>query len=157
MHPGELTRKYETGKMKESFPGAAEELDPKFPVGLMKELKTSLYYDLNSAHDEEARRSISGILGIAGSTPVLGFSKRQGAIATGTYSAEMCAAKVAAEEVIGIRYALRSLGVKLTRPTKMIGDNQGQSDFRNFSHQKYGSDFRIYYVTSDRCFSFISY
>jgi hypothetical protein len=40
----------------------------------------------------------------------------------------MCAAKVGAEEVIGIRYALRSLGVKLTRPTKMIGDNQGQLD-----------------------------
>ncbi len=49
-------------------------------------------------------------------------------IATSTYSAEMCAAKVGAEEVIGIRYALRSLGVKLTRPTKMIGDNQGQLD-----------------------------
>jgi hypothetical protein len=40
----------------------------------------------------------------------------------------MCAAKVGAEEVIGIRYALRFLGVKLTRPTKMIGDNQGQLD-----------------------------
>jgi hypothetical protein len=40
----------------------------------------------------------------------------------------MCAAKVGAEEVIGIRYALRSLGLKLTRPTKMIGDNQGQLD-----------------------------
>jgi hypothetical protein len=40
----------------------------------------------------------------------------------------MCAAKVGAEEVIGIRYALRSLGVKLTRPTKMIGNNQGQLD-----------------------------
>ena len=40
----------------------------------------------------------------------------------------MCAAKVGAEEVIGIRYALISLGVKLTCPTKMIGDNQGQLD-----------------------------
>jgi hypothetical protein len=29
---------------------------------------------------------------------------------------------------MGIRYALRSLGVKLTRPSKMIGDNQGQLD-----------------------------
>jgi hypothetical protein len=65
---------------------------------------------------------------MVGSTPVPGFSKRQGAIATSTYSAEMFAAKVGAEEVIGIRYALRSLGVKLTRPTKMIRDNQGQLD-----------------------------
>jgi hypothetical protein len=40
----------------------------------------------------------------------------------------MCAAKVGAEEVIGVRYALRSLEVKLTCPIKMIGDNQGQLD-----------------------------
>jgi len=128
VHPGELTRKYDTGKMKDKYPGAAEELDPRFPEPLMKELDTSVYYDSNFAHDEETRRSVSGIVGMVGSTPIIGFSKRQGAIATSTYSAEMCAAKVAAEEVIGIRYALRALGVKLTRPTKMIGDNQGQLD-----------------------------
>jgi hypothetical protein len=83
--------------MIDSYPGATEELDPKFPVGLMKELDTSLYYDSNFAHDEEAKRPVLGILGIVGSTPVLvvGFRKRQGAIATSTYSTEMCAAKVA--------------------------------------------------------------
>jgi hypothetical protein len=40
----------------------------------------------------------------------------------------MCAAKAGAKEVRGLRYALRSLGVKLTRPSKMIGDDQGQLD-----------------------------
>jgi hypothetical protein len=109
VHPGELTRKYEKGKMIDSYPGVTEELDTKFPASLMKELDTSIYYDSNFAHDEETRRSVLGILGMVGSTPVLGFSKRQGAIATSTYLAEMCAAKVGEEEVIGIRYALRSL------------------------------------------------
>jgi hypothetical protein len=108
----------EKGKMIDSYPGAAEELDPKFPAGLMKELDTYLYYDSNFAHDEETRRSVLGILGMVGSTSLLGFSKRKGPIATSTYSVEMCAAKVGAEEVIGIGYALRSLGVKLTHPTK---------------------------------------
>jgi hypothetical protein len=108
VHPGELTRKFKKGKMIDTYPGAAEELDPKFPAGLMKELDTYLYYDSNFAHDKETRRSVLGILGMVGSTSVLGFSKRQGAIATSTYSAEMCAAKVGAEEVIGIGYALRS-------------------------------------------------
>jgi hypothetical protein len=71
VHPGELTRKYEKGKMIDSYPGATEELDPKFPAGLMKELDTSLYYDSNSAHDKKTRRLVSGILGMVGSTPVL--------------------------------------------------------------------------------------
>jgi hypothetical protein len=59
------------------------------------------------------------------------MSKRQGAIATSTYSAEMCAAKVACEEAVGLRYMLRSLGVPIPRgtaPTILLGDNQGQLD-----------------------------
>jgi hypothetical protein len=75
VHSGELTRKYKKGKTIDSDPGAAEELDPKFPAGLMKELDTSLYYNSNFAHDKETRRSVAGILGMVGSTPVLGFSK----------------------------------------------------------------------------------
>jgi hypothetical protein len=68
------------------------------------------------------------LLRYGGSTPIIGFSKRQGAIATSTYSKEICVAKVGAEKVKGIHYALRSLGVKLTCHTKMIRDNQGQLD-----------------------------
>jgi hypothetical protein len=73
VHPGELTRKYETGKNIDSYPGEAEELDPKFlvVVGLMKELDTSVYYNSNFAHNEETRRSVLGILGMVKNTPVL--------------------------------------------------------------------------------------
>jgi hypothetical protein len=98
VHPGEPTRKYETSKMIDSYLGALGEVDPKLSVGMMEELDTSLYYDSNFAHDEAMRRSV---LGMVGSTPVLGFNKRQGAIATtSTHLAEMYAAKVEAEEVI---------------------------------------------------------
>jgi hypothetical protein len=58
VHPGELTRNYEKGKMIDSYPGAAEELDPKFPAGLMKELDTPLYYHSNFAHGEEKKVSL---------------------------------------------------------------------------------------------------
>jgi hypothetical protein len=63
VHPGECTRKYKKGKMMGSYPGAAEELDPKFPAGLMTELDTSLYYNSNFAHGKETRRLVLGILG----------------------------------------------------------------------------------------------
>jgi hypothetical protein len=58
VHPGEFTRKYEKGKMIDTYPGAAEELDPKFPAGLMKELDTPLYCDSNFAHGKEKKVSL---------------------------------------------------------------------------------------------------
>ena len=62
---------------------------------------------------------------MVGQTPVQFFSKRQGAIATSTYSAEFCALRVATEEVTAIRYMLRCLGVVVSRPTFICGDNLG--------------------------------
>jgi hypothetical protein len=130
--PAETTRKYQGAEWKDQYSDAEEELDPKFPrAPNMKPLSTTIFYDSNFAHDEKTRRSITGIMGFVGSMPVLWLSKRQGAIATSTYSAEMCAAKVACEEAVGLRYMLRSLGVPIPRgtaPTILLGDNQGQLD-----------------------------
>jgi hypothetical protein len=98
----------------------------------MKYLSTTIFYDSNFAHDEKTRRSITGTMGFVGFMPVLWMSKRQGAIATSTCSAEMCAAKIACEEAVGLRHMLpRSLGVPIpqgTAPMVLLGDNQGQLD-----------------------------
>ena len=73
------------------------------------------------------RRSITGILGYVGHTPVLWISRRQGAIATSTYSAEFMALRTATEEAISLRYMLRYLGVPIpndsSSPTGIFGDN----------------------------------
>ena len=53
------------------------------------------------------------------------MSKHQGAIATSTYSTEFCAMRLAPEEAITIRCMLRSLGIPVTKPTKLFGDNTG--------------------------------
>ena len=110
------------------YPGAVEEIDllcPNNGKGRGRSLSTTVYFDSNFAHDEVTRRSITGILTFVGNTPVAWISKRQGAIATSTYSAELCAARMACEEAISIRYMLRSLGVPLLAPTDLIGDNYG--------------------------------
>jgi DNA-binding cell septation regulator SpoVG len=60
-----------------------------------------------------------------GRTPVFYQSKRQGAIETSTYSAEFNGARTATEETIAVRYMLRCLGVKVTHPTYLFGDNLG--------------------------------
>lgn len=109
----------------EYYPGASEEIDRKLPGGLFDELAINVFVDSDHAHDKLTRRSVTGILIMIGRTPVYTFSKRQGAIETSTFGAEMTAFKTAIEEVIEIRYMLRCLGVKVTKPTKVFGDNKG--------------------------------
>jgi hypothetical protein len=103
-----------------------EEMDCKCPESNgTKSLSTTVYFDSNHAHDEVTRRSVSGILIFVGNCPVYAVSKRQGSIATSTFSAELCAAKVGVEESINIRCMLRSLAVPVTEPTNLLGDNMG--------------------------------
>ena len=112
---------------KEYYPNAYEEIDSKFPSKRsgIKPLSTTVYFDSNWAHDEVTRRSVSGCITFIGNTPVVYFSKRQKSIATSTYSAELIAAKMGAEEAVSIRYMLRAFGVPVEGPTIIAGDNLG--------------------------------
>jgi hypothetical protein len=115
---------------KQQYPDAHEmkehDMMDNFPINNgLKPMTTMVYFDSNFAHDEVTRRSITGIVGYVGNTPVTYFSKRQGAVATSTYSAEICAAKVGTEEAISLRYMLRSFGVPVKQRTTLIGDNLG--------------------------------
>ena len=60
-----------------------------------------------------------------GSTPVTWMSKCQVAVATSTYSAEVCAMRVTTEEAVyNLVYAC-SLSISVYEPTKIFGDNLG--------------------------------
>jgi hypothetical protein len=109
----------------EDYPDAKEEVDPGLPTPYGDELETSVFFDADHAHDIMTRRSISGLIVFVGSTPVLWISRRQGCIATSTYCAEFIAMRTAVEEAISLRYMLRCLGVPVTAPTNLYGDNFG--------------------------------
>ena len=53
------------------------------------------------------------------------MSKRQGTVETSTYGAEFNALRTAIEEVISLRYMLRSLGVPVSKLTIVFGVNLG--------------------------------
>ena len=111
--------------MKELYPDAEEEIDPKFPEERGKPIQTSVWFDANNAHDKNTRKSISGINTYVGKTLVKSKSKRQGSIASSTYTAELHAGRTASEEAMDLRYLLRSLGIPMIGPTLLFGDNQG--------------------------------
>ena len=120
-----LNAKYETvvpdfGNQYSDF---VEETDLRLPTPLMKELSLNIFVDANHGHDKMTGRSISGILSCVGRTPVYWCAKRQSSVQTPTFGSEFIALKKAVEEAITLRYYLRSMGVAVTKPTVIYGDN----------------------------------
>eukprot|EP00557_Chaetoceros_sp_GSL56_P014026 CAMPEP_0176478512 /NCGR_PEP_ID=MMETSP0200_2-20121128/1227_1 /TAXON_ID=947934 /ORGANISM="Chaetoceros sp., Strain GSL56" /LENGTH=1865 /DNA_ID=CAMNT_0017874457 /DNA_START=317 /DNA_END=5915 /DNA_ORIENTATION=+ len=110
--------------LRDHYPDSEELLDPATPEPLFDELTITAFVDSDHAHDKLTRRSITGLIIFVGRTPVFYQSKRQGAIETSTYGAEFIAMKTAVEEVVAVRYMLRCLGVNVTHPSRILGDNR---------------------------------
>ena len=115
-----------TAMREHAYNDATEEMDPKFPKPLIEYLATTIFVDSDHAHDLVTRRSCTGILVCVGRTPVMGYAKCQGAIATSTYGVEFYDMKTATEEAISLCYMLRCLGVNIPKgtPTNIVGDNR---------------------------------
>lgn len=101
----------------------SEDEDTRLPVPLMNELSTNIFIDSNHGHDRITGRSITGMISFVGRTPITNVSKRQSSVQTTTFGAEFVALKKAVEEAITIRYYLRSMGVAVTKPVIIYGDN----------------------------------
>ena len=100
-----------------------EDIDPQFPKPLVKEFDVNIFCDADHGHDKTTGRSITGLLLMVGSTPISWSSKRQSSVHTSTYGAEFTALKKAVEEAVNIRYYLRSMGVQVTKPSRILVDN----------------------------------
>ena len=101
----------------------SEDEDTRLPKPLMKELAVNIFVDSNHAHDRITGRSITGMICFVGRTPITNVSKRQSSVQTTTFGAEFVALKKAVEEAITTRYYLRSMGVAITKPVIIYGDN----------------------------------
>ena len=120
----EVFQKDLMSEFRSDYPNALEELDPKLPKPFVPEFSITGLVDSDHAHDRRTRRSITGLFIFIGRTPVMAYSKRQGAIETSTYGAEFNAMKTAVEEITSVRYMLRCLGVHVNRPSNVFGDNK---------------------------------
>jgi hypothetical protein len=76
-------------------------------------METTILVDYDHAHYLATRRSITGLIGYVGSTPVTWISKRRGSIASSTYAAEFSAFRTATEEAQNLRYMIRCLGYNI--------------------------------------------
>jgi len=100
-----------------------EDVDPCFPEPFLAELDINIFVDADHGHDKVTGRSITGLIALVGSTPVIWSSKQQSCVQLSTFGAEFTALKKAVEEAAALRYHLRSMGIKVEKPTPIYVDN----------------------------------
>lgn len=101
-----------------------EELPPNMPRALGREMRIRVFVDSDHAGDSLTRRSRTGFVVFLNGAPIYWFSKKQTSCETSTYGAEFVAMKVAMEYVRGLRYKLRMMGMPVSEPAYVCGDNQ---------------------------------
>jgi len=104
------------GEVKEAIP-------PNAPQARGKEVILRGYCDSDHAGEKRTRRSRSGYFIFLNMALVVWFSKKQSTIETSVFGAEFVSMKLLMEELRGLRYKLRMMGVPLPDPSYVYGDN----------------------------------
>ena len=117
------------GKVREQTPEDA-------PVPKGKPVVTTTYKDANLYHDLATGRAVSGVLHFINQTPIEWFSKKQATVETSTYGSEFAAARVAIQQIAGLRTTLRYLGVPLNGPSYLFGDNASVATSGSVPHSR---------------------
>ena len=104
------------GDVKEAIP-------PNAPPPRGKDVDLRMFVDSDHAGDNWTRRSRTGFLIYLNLSPITWLSKKQSTIETSVFGAEFVAMKQGMEAFRGIRYTLRMMGVELSGPSYIYGDN----------------------------------
>ena len=94
------------------------------PRALGKEFIMRAYVDASYANCKITRRSRTGYLIFLNSAPIYWYSKKQGSCEVSTFGSEFVAMRQCCEYVKGLRYKLRMMGIPVTNPAFIHGDNQ---------------------------------
>ena len=113
----------------ETYPDAVDPLPHNMPEPRGQSVSTTCFVDADHAGCRVTRRSHTGIILFVNRTPVMWYSKRQNTVETSTFGSEFVAMKTAIEQIEGLRYKLRMMGVPLDGPTSTFCDNE--SVFKN--------------------------
>jgi hypothetical protein len=93
------------------------------PIPRGKEVDLRLFVDSDHAGEQFTRRSRTGFVTYLNMAPIVWFSKRQPTVESSVFGSEFVAMKNGIETCRGLRYKLRMMGVTLSGPTFVYGDN----------------------------------
>jgi hypothetical protein len=107
-----------------SMYGDVKEMTPSdAPVPRGKEVDLRFFVDSDHAGEQFTRRSRTGFVIYLSMAPIVWFSKREPDVESSVFGAEFVAMKNGIETCRGLRYKLRTMGVTLSGPTFVYGDN----------------------------------
>lgn len=101
-----------------------EEIPTDVPEARGEAVQIIVFVDANHAGDQKTRRSRTGLIIFLNSAPIIWMSKKQGSIETSSFGSEFAAMKVATEQVVALRWKLRTFGVPIDGPAHVRCDNQ---------------------------------
>jgi hypothetical protein len=106
------------------FPDSAKAIPTNAPECRGDPIDMTCYVDADHAGCRATRRSHTGIPIFIHKAPILSYSKRQNTVEASTFGSEFIAMKTAIEQVEVMRYKLRMMGIPITGPTSVYGDNE---------------------------------
>jgi len=109
---------------KDIYPDAEERIPENLPEARGLPVTTHCFCDSDWAGNLMNRRSHSGLILFVQGAPVVWISKKQSTVETSSYGAELCAGKLAVEQIEALRYKLRMFGIDVLGPTALYIDNQ---------------------------------
>jgi hypothetical protein len=109
------------------FYGDVEEAIPlNMPPPLGKGVDLRMMVHSDHAGEKRTRCSRTGFTIFCNLAPIIWLSKQQATIETSVFGAEFVAMKHGIETLRGLRYKIRMMGIPLSEPTYIYGDNKSQ-------------------------------
>ena len=105
------------------YGNVTEAIPPNAPDTRGKPVDLRMWVDSDHSGDKTTRRSRTGYFIFMNTALIDWLSKKQATIESSVFGAEFIAMKTGVVELSVIRYKLRMLGVPLTGPTYIYGDN----------------------------------
>jgi hypothetical protein len=110
------------------FYGDVQEATPHdMPEPLGKDLDACMFCNSDHAGEKHTRRSRTGFLIFCNMALIDWISKKQAATETSVFGAEFVTMKHGIEKLRGLRYKLQMMGIPLTGPSYIYGDNKLQA------------------------------
>jgi hypothetical protein len=110
----------------EFYGNVEEAIPPDMPPPLGKDIDLCMMVDSDHAGEKRTRRSRTGFIIFCNLAPIIRLSKQQATIDTSVFGAEFVAMKHKIEMLRGLRYKIHMMGIPLSGPTYIYGDNKSQ-------------------------------
>jgi hypothetical protein len=103
-----------------------EAIPSNMPPPLGKDVDLCMMVDSDHAGEKRTQCSRTGFIIFCNLAPIIWLSKQQVTIETSVHGAEFVAMKHGIETLRGLRYKIRMMGIPLSGPTYIYGDNKSQ-------------------------------